>query len=241
MLRFSDARNFGRTLTGLLLIAAPVMFLLSDVVQKDIDDDNKTKELANVAAHKSNYLLTNFLFLIGGLFLIGAGVGLIKMFRGPRGVTLGQVAGSMILFGSTVMLGWFSLGAAEYEMINIGGLDRATMARFLDKAQDASVFLPLMILFIVGLIIGLIVLGIAALRTRIVPVWAGVLLILAGPLLFLSDGGVMGVVSSLVTIAGLGSLGLAALQMSDEEWDAPLERRKPTAAPDTTVAPAPAT
>jgi hypothetical protein len=239
MLRFSDARSFGRTLTGLLLIAAPVMFLLSDVVEKDIDNDNKTRELANVAAHKSNYLLSSLLFLIGGLFLIGAGVGLIKMFRGPRGVTLGQVAGAMVMFGSTVMLGWYALGAAEYEMVNVQGLDQPTMARFLDKAQDSSVFLPLMILFIVGLIIGLILLGVAALRTRVVPMWAAVLLILAGPLLFFSNGGVMGVVASLIAIAGLGSLGLAALQMSDDEWDAPLERRlRP--APDTTVAPAPA-
>src|SRR4051794_23521490 len=126
-----------------------------------------------------------------------------------------------------------------YEMVNVQGLDQPTMARFLDKAQDSSVFLPLMILFIVGLIIGLILLGVAALRTRVVPVWAAVLLILAGPLLFFSNGGVMGVVASLIAIGGLGSLGLAALQMSDDEWDAPLERRlRP--APDTTVAPAPA-
>jgi hypothetical protein len=51
MLRLSDGRNFGRTLTGLCLIAAPVLLLIAAIVSPDVDDDNKAKELANIAAH----------------------------------------------------------------------------------------------------------------------------------------------------------------------------------------------
>ena len=52
MLKFSDARNFGRTFTGLALIAGPLVFLIAQIVSPDVDNDNKLTELNDIAAHK---------------------------------------------------------------------------------------------------------------------------------------------------------------------------------------------
>jgi cytochrome b561 len=93
LLKFSDARNFGRTVTGLLLISAPALLVIGSIVAPDTDHKNKLRELSAIAAHKGTYVVSGVIFLLGTLLMVFAGAGLIRMFRGRRGVTLGQVAG----------------------------------------------------------------------------------------------------------------------------------------------------
>lgn len=238
MLKLSDGRNFGRTATGLALIAGPLLVLISSIVSPETDHSNKLKELAAVSAHKGPYLLSGVIFLISALFLMLGAVGLIKMFRGPRGVTLGQVAGVFLLFGSAVSFGWYGLGAVEYEMVNQKGIDRGAMAQLLHKADNASSLLPLIIIFLLGIVLGLILLGIAAWRTGVVPRGLAALLILEGPISFFANGKVGSIVSGVILLVALGSLGRRALSMSDEEWDSPGASR--AAAPPEAGTPAPA-
>jgi hypothetical protein len=239
LLKFSDARNFGRTATGLLLIAGPLVLTIASLISPDTDHKNKNLELAAIAAHKGSYLASGLLFLLATTLLVLAGMGLVRMFRGPRGVTAGQVAGVLLALGGTVGAGWYAFGVVEYEMVNHAGLDRAALANFLDKADSTSTILPLMILFLVGIVIGLIVLGVAAIRTRVVPLWAGILILISGPLGFFSNGAVS-IVANAILLVALGTLGVTALRMSDEEWDAPRVRKTVTPAADATPAPAPA-
>jgi len=90
MLRFSDARNFGRTLTGLALIAGPLLMLVASIVTPSTDNDNKLKELNSVAAHKSAYLWGSVLFLLGTLILLAASVGIGRQFTS-------DIAGTLLL------------------------------------------------------------------------------------------------------------------------------------------------
>jgi Domain of unknown function (DUF4386) len=223
MLKLSDGRNFGRTLTGLCLIAGPILLLIAQLVSPDVSDNNKVKELADVAAHKGSYLVGGLIFMVAGLVLLGAAIGLIHLFRGRR-VTLGQVAGSLLALGSAASVAFYAFTTVEYEMVNISGLDRTQMARLLDKGQESAAALPLFLVFVVGIVIGLILLGIAAWRRHVVPVWAGIALIVGGVLAFAGgDSKVINIVDFAVLVVGLGSIGLAVLSMSDEEWDAPRE------------------
>jgi hypothetical protein len=239
LLKFSDARNFARTSTGLLLIAGPAVLLIGSIVSPDTDHKNKAQELAAIAAHKGTYLLGGLLFLLATTLMVFAGFGLVRMFRGPRGVTLGQVAGVLLSLGATVGAGWYALGVAEYEMVNHNGLNRAALATFLHKADNTSAMLPLILMFLAGIVIGVLLLGVAAIRTRIVPVWAAIVILVAGPLGFFGNGKAGGIASAVVLLVGLGALGLRALRMTDEEWDQPLERKAAPAAPEV-PAPAPA-
>ena len=73
MLRFSDARNFGRTATGLLLIVGPLLLIVGGIVGPDTGDGNSVKdklhELAVVQSHKGSFLLGNIIFMVAGLCL----------------------------------------------------------------------------------------------------------------------------------------------------------------------------
>ncbi len=206
----TDARGLGRTLTGIMLVAAPALFLLATVVSPDTDSSNKRIELARIAAHKSAYLAGALLFFLGGLALIGAGIGLTHLFAGQR---LGQAAGVMLSFGGAASVAFYAFTTVEYEMVNQPGLDRAQMARLVDKASNAASGLPIFVLFIAGLVLGMLVLAVAAWRSRIVPRWAALVIAVSGPLAFVSNGKALGIVSTAVVLVGLGSIGVELLLM----------------------------
>ena len=66
-------------------------------------------------------------------------------------------------------------------------------------------------------------------------------IVLAGPVAFFSNGKAAGIISGVVLLVGFGALGLRALQMTDEEWDQPRERKAAPAVPEApTPTPAPA-
>jgi hypothetical protein len=239
LLRFSDGRNFGRTLTGLCLIVGPVLYLIASIVGPDVDDDNKAKELANIAANKGSYLVSGVLWLLAAIVLIAASIGIIHMFRG-RKVGLGQIAGSLLILGNAVGFGWYAFGVMEYEMVNQSGVDRSALATFLDKSDNGASIAPLIVCFLVGIVIGLILLGIAAWRRRVVPVWAAVLMAAAGILGFLGESKGVEIATFALLVGGLAPLGLAALRMTDEEWDAPREAAPPAPPVEPTTTPAPA-
>ena len=229
MLKLSDARNFGRTLTGLALIVGPVLYLLGQIVSPDIDDDNKVKELANVAAHKGSYLTGALLFFVGALVTIGSMIGVIHLFRSRR-VSLGQVAATLVLFGNTAIVGFYAFSTVEYEMVNQSGLNRAEMAKLLDKADGSSSGTPFFILFLVGIVLGLLLLAFATWRRRVAPIWVPLAIVLTAVVGFVGNSKALGIVSFALLLVGFGGLALAVLRMSDEEWDAPRDAAPPVPA-----------
>jgi hypothetical protein len=86
------------------------------------------------------------------------------------------------------------------------------------------VIVPLIVMFVAGAVIGVVLIGIASWRTRVVPVWAAVVIIIAGPINFLGQGHAAQIISNAVLLVGLGTLGVTALRMSDEQWNSPRER-----------------
>src|SRR5919201_4434714 len=82
-----------------LLIVGPALYLVAQIVGPDTDDSNKSKELANIAAHKGAYMWSGVIFFIAALVTVVSMVGVIHLFRGRR-VTLGQVAGGLLLLGN---------------------------------------------------------------------------------------------------------------------------------------------
>jgi hypothetical protein len=226
MLKLSDGRNFARTFTGLALIVGPALLLIAQIVGPDTDHggstQDKLKELADVAAHKGAYLTGGILFLFAGLILAAGAVGLIHFFRG-RKVTLGQIASAMVATGAAASMVFYGYGSVEYEMVNHSGLDRAQMAQLLHATNMPASGAPVFLMFLIGVVLGLILLGIACWRKGVVPIWASLLISAAGILAFLGPGKAIGIVSFAVLTVGLGTLGMAVLRSSDESWDAPRE------------------
>jgi hypothetical protein len=227
MLRFSDGRNFARTFTGLALIVGPLLLLIAQIVSPDTDEGSsaadKLKELGDVAANKGTFLTGGILFLFGGLILAAGAVGLIHYFRG-RKVTLGQIASALVAMGAVASMTFFSFGVVEYEMVNHSDLQPAQMAQLLHATDSPSSGAPVFFMFLIGVVIGLILLGIACWRRRAVPIWASVLILISGPLAFAETGKAFGIVVFAILTAGLGMLGLAVLGSTDESWDAPRDQ-----------------
>jgi Domain of unknown function (DUF4386) len=226
MLRFSDSRNFGRTLVGLAFIVGPALMLVGSIVSPDTDNDNKLKELNQVAAHKSAFIIGALLFLAGTLVLLVASVGIIHLFRGRR-VTLGQIAGGLLLMGTSVTVAFYAFTASEYEMVNQSGLNRVELARYLHKAEMTAAGAPLFILFLVGVVLGLILLAIALWRSDLIPNWAAALILVGGVLTFAGgQNKAAGIGSSVLLLIPFVLLGRTVLGMSDADWDVPRDLRE---------------
>jgi hypothetical protein len=225
MLRFSDGRNFARTFTGLALIVGPLLLLIAQIVIPDVDHggsvSDKAKELADVASHKGTYLAGGIIFLFAGLITAAGAVGLIHFFRG-RKVTLAQVASALVAMGAAASMVFYGYGSVEYEMVNHSNLDRAQMAQLLHATNMPASGAPVFLMFVIGVVLGLILLGIACWRNKVVPVWGSVLLIAAALLAFFGGNNkVVSIIGFAVLTAGLGTLGWTVLKSSDESWDAP--------------------
>jgi MFS family permease len=227
MLKLSDGRNFARTFTGLALIAGPLLLLIAQLVGPDTDHggsvQDKLKELSDVASSKGAYLTSGILFLLAGLVLAAGAVGLIHYFRG-RKVTLGQIASAMVAMGAAASMVFYGYGSVEYEMVNHSNLNRDQMAQLLHATSMPASGAPVFLMFVIGVVLGLILLGIACWRTRVVPVWASLLIAAAGILAFFGPGKAVSIASFVVLTAGLGTLGLTVLRSSDESWDAPRDQ-----------------
>src|ERR687893_599733 len=130
MLRLSDARNFGRTLTGLSLVAGPLCLLIGQALVPG-DEGEGAARLARIAENKAIYAVSLILFLLGSLLLLAASVGLIRLFRASR-VTLGQVAGGLLLLGSAATVAFYTFGAMEYQLATQANVNRAEAAKLLE-------------------------------------------------------------------------------------------------------------
>lgn len=224
MLRLSDSRNFARTLCALSLIAAPLLLLAGTLIGPDLSDD-AAERLVEIADDKTPYAVGAVLFLVAPWVFIPGMVGLIHLLRGPR-VTLGQVAAGALLLGALATTVFYGAGGYEYQAAT-ADLDRSAMTELLDKTDDADYFIPIIIVFLGGVVLGGIVLGIVLWRRGVVPIWAGLAVSASAIVGFIADDKVLTSIGFVLLLIGLGATAMRVLSMSDEQWGrwTPLEDR----------------
>jgi len=220
MLKIWDAHNFRRTLTGLSLIAAPLVLLVTFVALPDLPDD-PTAMLAAIAANRERTMVAALLLMLSSVLFLPAFVGLIHLLR-DRGVVLGHLGGGLALLGA---LG--HVARATYFLVFVhmatGGADRAQMVVLMNRIQGDPAWLPIN-LTLAGFDIGLLLLGIGLWRARVVPRWAAAGIVLAIVLIIIGvviiDGGPIIVLVVLAGLAiSLGAIGWTVLRMSDGDWE----------------------
>jgi len=215
MLRLSDSRNFGRTLAGLALIVAPILFLLSSVVDPAWADDT-AEYLDEVAADKGLYLLAGILGFAAGLLLIPGLLGVIHLLRQKR-VTLGQIGAALVILGALAIASSYVVTVFEIKATG-DEFDRAQMVELLESTEESGEAAPVFVLFF-GLILGSLLLAIGLYRQRAVPVWVPILLVLGNVLNFAGEDQIVSIVSSVVLAGALIPIGLKILSVSDDDWD----------------------
>jgi uncharacterized protein DUF4386 len=217
MLKLSDSRNFGRTFAGIALIAAPVLFLVATAIDPAWADDTE-EYLSEVAADRGLYLLAGILNLLGALLLIPGLLGVIHLLRRRR-VTVGQIGAALVMIGAVAIAGTYVISAIE--VVGTGDeFDRTEVVRLLDEAEESGEAAPIFVMFLLGLVLGSILLAIGLWRQKAVPVWVPILLVLSSVAGFVGgDTQAASLVSSAILAAALIAIGLRILSVSDHDWE----------------------
>ncbi len=222
MLKIWDTTNFRRTLGGLSLILAPVLFAIAEITYP-ASNGNGAQQLA-VAARSHDVMLADIYFGIAAAILFIPAMFAILHITRRRGVVLGHVAAILVVVG--VCLAHLALGGLQLMLWAMAGpgVDRAAMATFLDKTMQNPAGLPLVLgheLFAFGIILA----GIAVWRSGFGYRWAGpaiaigVVLDIVGGTVGLPDVAVS-VVSDGLFCTGLAAVGLSVLLTPDAAWEA---------------------
>ncbi|MFJ8577395.1 hypothetical protein [Micromonospora sp. NPDC093277] len=161
--------------TVLAMLAAPWGFVVANAAyavatRTGGSDETGADSLALAAAHPALLRVSTIAALLGCLLIIPATLGAIGFTR-IRANRLGLVGGSLMIGGYVAYFGAVMGGFVTLAMAERGG-PTGDYAAVLDAGSEAAI--PFLLLFVVGNILGTLLLGIALLRARTAPTWAAV-------------------------------------------------------------------
>jgi hypothetical protein len=164
---------------GMLLIAAAATLLAAELVRADHSQERYAAQLADVSAHRGPELLSAALFVVGGIMLVLAAIGLAGIVPAGRGRTLVQVGAALLGIGGL----WMAAGRAMFEAIvyALAAANTAASAASLDRIGNSAgtaIFIPLLLAFAAGPVVLSIGLGRAGIASRwLGAVWFGGLVV----------------------------------------------------------------
>lgn len=230
------ASSFRRTACGLCLLVGPAMILLAAILDPAGGEGGETGDYLRAIADDPDMAQLSTGLYIYGFALTAIGIiGLVHVIRG-RGVTLANIGGAFTLFGMIMFIALFATTIHDLNAVDKLGVE--TAERLSDDLDDYWVPVIVLIPALLGTLIGFILLAAAIIRSRVVHLAAGVLIIVGILMVPASEESqVINVVANLALLAGWGLVGLRLLTLSDEQW----EGRAPIPAePPTSVVPPPA-
>ena len=156
---------------AMTMIAAPLFLVASALVSPQLKSD-EAAQLNVIAADPTRWYWFTLLLLIGSILLVPAlfGIAALVHERSPRLATIG---GSLAILGSLIAIGDVMSQFVSWQMV-ADGANRAQMAALLHRFDNAG---GVGIVFNVGglsVLIGVVMLTVALIRTRVAPAWAAV-------------------------------------------------------------------
>ena len=220
MLKIWDSTNFRRTLGGLCLILAPVLFAINEITYPG-GGGSGADQLATAARNHDLMLADIYIGIASAILFIPAVMTLLHITR-RRGVVLGHVAGVLSVAG--IGLAGLALSGLQLMLWAMAGpgVDRQAMATFIDQVQHNPAGLPLVMghdLFALGLIL----FGVAVWRSGFGYRWAGpavgfgIVLDIVGGSIGLPDMAIS-VISDAIFVTALAAIGLRVLLTPDAQW-----------------------
>jgi hypothetical protein len=219
MLKITNANNFRRTAAGLCLIAGPLVVMIGGLVALWEESDTTAAYLQALAESPTRAQISAVLLSLGYLLTAVGVFGIIHLLR-HRAVVLGHVAGVLAVWGwitfpALLISDFYDLSLAQWS-------NRQEAIAISDRAEDYVGSAVMGVPVILG-VIGMVLLGVALWRARIVPLWVPVVLLLG-----LAIGGPPTVVFFTswwaLWLVALGYVGLKILHMSDEDWARPASK-----------------
>lgn len=169
-----------RAAMAAVLVLGPLLFIVASLLSPyDMTEDRTRNIVADIAAHQGQEKAAAWLWMAMALLLTTA-VLLACVYVAARSLRLGVAA--LVLFGGGVLL---INAAPSQDFVVLAGLDKGVGQGALVKVIDGADGLPVLavagVWFIVGLVVGSVLLGIGLLRSHAVPAWAAYVLMAAMP------------------------------------------------------------
>lgn len=224
-----DLRHVWRILTAVLIPIGPLGILLTRAFMPYWTSDTEEAAVAAmVSAPERAEAMTWAFFVTFPAMLFGA---LAVGYVARRGAPVLATAGAGLTFVGFVMAGSFGSTDLLMHVMGRAGYDTATIVDVTGLMFDHPVNGIGTGIFVAGHIIGMILLGIAVAKARVVPVWAGVAIAVSQPFHLISAVIVPSRLMDMTLGWGLTTIGFAVvafavLRTSDDQWDlAPADAR----------------
>lgn len=215
-----DTRTLRRVTAAVLLPLGPLSIALIRGVLPYRTTDDTPELISHTAAALGRQDAVLWLSLVAMVALIPSTLAAARLAR--RGApVLSTVAVALLVPAFTAL--FFFAGDPTLRAVAGGAVDPASGAAVLEAQAGLGPVVAAAVLYIAGHIVGLVVLGAALWRARVVPVWAAVAVIVSQPLHF-----VFAVVvpnQPLDTMAwglaavGLGAAAIRVLRTRNGDWD----------------------
>jgi hypothetical protein len=213
-----DIRGFWRVL---LAVLAPIPLLAKAVYYVLIPVDGGASFTDTVAAFQQHRDLVYNLRWLDAVFMLlllpaTIAVALVTRRHAPRLATAG-----LLLAGLGLLAGFGLIGGPNTPaLITVhSGLDVATMSNLYDTVGSDPMVGIAMVLFLIGIVFGLGLLGAALWRSRVAPAWMGMSLMIGGITHPFLPGHVAQGIGLIVGAVGYGGASLALLRISNDDFD----------------------
>jgi hypothetical protein len=220
----TDLRTASRILAAVLLPIGPLAVGVLRLILPYTTADDSATVVRDVAAHQTAQSAVVWLGLVGGMTLVPA-----VIFAGRtvgRGAPRLAAIATVLLVPGYIAVSWLASSDAALLYGVRHGVPHATLAGMYDGAHPAVLVAEGV--FVLGHVLGTILLGIGMFRSRMVPVWAAVATIVAQPVHFFAavivPNHALDFVGWGLNAVGFAALSLVILRLSDDEW-APAPRR----------------
>jgi hypothetical protein len=214
-----DTVRFRRVAGAVSLVLGPALLVAASVVLPWSADDDTAASLGAVARNVTATQFGDLLAFLGILVMIPALLAIMRVLRTAAPV-LSLVGGSLAIAG---FVGAMLLVVSDQYNIGLGesAKARTEIAAALD-GSSAWVINLVLVVFLLGMLVGTIVLGVGLLRARLTPAWAGGALIV-GPALSVAahaaDVKGLDIVAGFIQLAGFAAVARVVWSTSDRGWD----------------------
>ena len=213
-----DLRTFWRR-TLAVLVPVPMVALAAEMAVAPFPlGGSLSATIAGDAANPGAAQASLWLSMIFGLAVVPATMAVLwTARRGAPKLTL--AAGVLLLLG-------FSAAVPDSDLAAVVAAQQGLDPGLVQALDDAVWTQPAVgistLLFLVGQGVGLILLGIALWRARVVPAWLGIVLAVSGPAHLFMPGGNAGAAASwAMTAVGYAGASVALWRMRDADFDLP--------------------
>jgi hypothetical protein len=218
-----DLRATWRVMAAATIVLGPLLVTVLRGVMPYWTDEDQRGIVAGISGSLGRAAALNYLALLSYPFLLlGA---LAVGFAVRRRVPVLATVATGILFGGLSLASFVGSSDVVAEaMARDGGYDQATIVDVTQLVMDHPTGIIGILAFILGHLLGMVLLGVAVVRAGLVPWWVGAMIIVSQPVHVVSAVLVPSRALDVVGGWGLTTLGfafvaLAVLRMTDDEWD----------------------